>query len=720
MSVEVNKTGDTPTAEAYLANGEIDTAIATCEQILKENPNAASAHLTLGKALQAKGELESAMRSYSQVIYLQPNITQAHLRLASAYAEQQQWQQALMGYQTALKLDPDLDVASVWQPLAEIYEQMGNPDKAIECWEKAIAHYPEQVTPQDYLKLGNRLRNKRQCERALAVFEQSLKQHSRHAALHYGCGKVYEQQEQWQAAIECYQNAIARHDKKPEYHFDLGNTLSQMGRWTEALASYEQAIERQSDNELYYRTLGNALQKLGNFEQAKFAYDRAIELAPNSHLSYHGLADTLRKQRKLTEAIAAYIQAIELQPSFSLSYCYLGDTFVLQNRDEDAIAAYLQNLNCQIDQPFVWDRLGRILTRDTQSDLEAGIERYCLMLVTRSASNTLPVWQQFPKCDRAEFYGQLADRLNRRGQHTGAVILYRMALVLAPADAKLTEGLNKALLKHIKLQAQIASYRQQIVANPQSAGVQVQLGNLLANQGYIEEAKIYHRRVFELAQWEEALAHQYEFTSNWLTNNLPNWQEHLQPWIGQPNVQALEIGSYQGMSACWLLDRVLTHPSATIACVDPYFQDEFYFNLDKTGAGDRVIKLPGKSVNVLRSLAPQTYDLIYIDGSHLAVDAFLDALLSWQLLKVGGLLMFDDYKFIDVNNPFENTQVGIDSFIELFAGQVEIVHQQYQLFLKKVAEKPEAELNRIRHHFDRQFNNSLHLKNAIASYQLYR
>ncbi len=717
---DVNPSGDAATAETYLAQGKTDEAIATCKQILEQNPDSVSAHLTLGKALQAKGELESAMRSYSQVIYLQPNTTQAHLGLASAYAEQQQWQQALMGYQTALKLNPDLDLATVWQPLAEIYEQMGKVEKAIECWEKAIARYPEQVTPQAYLKLGNRLRNQKQFDRALSVFEQSLKQHSRHAALHYGYGKVFEQQEQWQTAIECYQNAIARHDKKPEYHFDLGNALSQMGRWIEALESYQQAIERQPDSELYYRTLGNGLQKSGHFEQAKFAYDRAIHLAPQSHLSYYGLADTLRKQRKFSEAIEAYFQAIELQPSFYLAYCYLGDIFVLQNRNEDAVAAYLNTLKFQIDQPFVWDRLGRILTQDTQSNLEAGIDRYCQLLATRSSASSLPTWQQFPESNRAEFYGQLADRLNRRGQHSGAAILYRMALILSPGDAQLTEGLNKALLKHRQIQAQIDRYRQAIPTDPQNSQLQVQLANLLANQGYIEESQTYHRRVFELVQWEQALTRNYEFTSNWLTNNLPHWQQHLQPWIEQPGVQALEIGSYQGMSTCWLLDRVLTHSSSRITCIDLYFQDEFYTNLDKARAGDRVIQLTGKSVNVLRSLPSQAYDFIYIDGSHLALDAFSDALLSWPLLKVGGLLMFDDYKFTDVNNPFEDTQIGIDSFIELFAGQIEIIYKQYQLFLTKLEEKPETEMNRIRHHFDRQFNNSLHLKNAIASYQLYR
>jgi predicted O-methyltransferase YrrM len=39
------------------------------------------------------------------------------------------------------------------------------------------------------------------------------------------------------------------------------------------------------------------------------------------------------------------------------------------------------------------------------------------------------------------------------------------------------------------------------------------------------------------------------------------------------------------------------------------------------------------------------YDLIYVDGSHAAHAALEDLVLSWPLLKAGGLLIFDDYRF---------------------------------------------------------------------------
>lgn len=59
------------------------------------------------------------------------------------------------------------------------------------------------------------------------------------------------------------------------------------------------------------------------------------------------------------------------------------------------------------------------------------------------------------------------------------------------------------------------------------------------------------------------------FTSDFFKGNIPNWERWLAPFKGQP-VTALEIGSYEGRSACWLLENILTHPDARLLCVDTF------------------------------------------------------------------------------------------------------------------------------------------------------
>jgi tetratricopeptide (TPR) repeat protein len=170
------------------------------------------------------------------------------------------------------------------------------------------------------------------------------------------------------------------------------------------------------------------------------------------------------------------------------------------------------------------------------------------------------------------------------------------------------------------------------------------LGNILAKLGQLDEAIAYHQQASGLRGWPLCGARDYQFTDNWFTNNIPIWEKHLKPLAHRAGINALEIGSYQGMSTCWLLDNILTHSSAKITCVEPYFKEQFEANVAKTGALSKVSKITSQSQDILGSLESNSYDFVYIDGNHQNNIVLQDAVLSWRLVKVGGLIIFDDYE----------------------------------------------------------------------------
>lgn len=194
---------------------------------------------------------------------------------------------------------------------------------------------------------------------------------------------------------------------------------------------------------------------------------------------------------------------------------------------------------------------------------------------------------------------------------------------------------------------------------------------------------------------------QYLFTQDWFTGNIPIWQEFLKPFINQPGVKALEVGSWEGMSTCWLLDNVLTDPSAQITCIDTFggsdehmmiysygyiasVESRFDNNIEARGSGQKVKKIIGKSKEVLPSLPPDNYDFIYVDGSNRVIDALTDAVLCWSLLKVGGLIIFDDYGFGSPEQPETRTGIGIDAFLSAFSTHIEVLHKGWQVIVKKI------------------------------------
>ena len=194
----------------------------------------------------------------------------------------------------------------------------------------------------------------------------------------------------------------------------------------------------------------------------------------------------------------------------------------------------------------------------------------------------------------------------------------------------------------------------------------------------------------------------YKFTTDWFIENLPIWERYLIHLANQPEINVLEIGSWEGMSACWLLDNILTHESSRITCIDTFegsvehkfeyddsyiksVEERFDFNISQTHASEKVIKIIGNSQDVMRSLPFNNYDILYIDGSHLASDVLTDAVLGWGLVKVGGFIVFDDYdfQFYDSLNAGQDTKIGIDAFLKGFHKKVNIIYQAHQVIVEK-------------------------------------
>ena len=113
----------------------------------------------------------------------------------------------------------------------------------------------------------------------------------------------------------------------------------------------------------------------------------------------------------------------------------------------------------------------------------------------------------------------------------------------------------------------------------------------------------------------------------------------------------------------------------------------FYENLEKAGFTNRVTHFKGDSAFVLIDLIRQnkTYDFIYVDGSHKAIDCFADCLMSWQMLNLNGIMAIDDYLYkISLVDEFENVQKGVDHFLGKIKGQYTMLVKGYRIFIKKI------------------------------------
>jgi predicted O-methyltransferase YrrM len=185
----------------------------------------------------------------------------------------------------------------------------------------------------------------------------------------------------------------------------------------------------------------------------------------------------------------------------------------------------------------------------------------------------------------------------------------------------------------------------------------------------------------------------YEFTRDAFTFNLPIWEKALAPYVGRPGLRYLEVGLFEGRSALWMLENVLTDPTSSLVGIDPFgdpygvdnVEGRFYANLEKSGQKNRVTVIKGYSGPELRKLPPDSFDLIYIDGSHAAPDVLEDAVLCMRLVKEGGLLFFDDYRW-NLGAPLiERPEAALNAFMYFYSDRFEVVHADYQVFLRRRA-----------------------------------
>jgi len=122
---------------------------------------------------------------------------------------------------------------------------------------------------------------------------------------------------------------------------------------------------------------------------------------------------------------------------------------------------------------------------------------------------------------------------------------------------------------------------------------------------------------------------------------------------------------------------------------DSYDFDELYnkFADNTQKHKDKVRIHRGLSGDILKmKFESNTFDFVYIDGSHTAYDVLQDAILVHPLLKSGGIIIFDDFGWKDPNNlhPTNSPELGIICFYNAYKLFYEPIMQGYQIgFVKK-------------------------------------
>ena len=161
-------------------------------------------------------------------------------------------------------------------------------------------------------------------------------------------------------------------------------------------------------------------------------------------------------------------------------------------------------------------------------------------------------------------------------------------------------------------------------------------------------------------------------------------------------VKCLEVGSFEGQSANWIVENWCTHPGSSLTCVDPFTGSVEHSAEEKEGLYERFLKNTSdnsKKINVVRDFSHsalqeliatgEKFDFIYIDGDHHRDAVKKDALLAHQLLSPGGLIAFDDYTWGGNLEAWQRPKDAIDAFFAEMGDEYDVFAKNSQVFAWK-------------------------------------
>lgn len=200
----------------------------------------------------------------------------------------------------------------------------------------------------------------------------------------------------------------------------------------------------------------------------------------------------------------------------------------------------------------------------------------------------------------------------------------------------------------------------------------------------------------------------YQFTNTWFQGQAqPAWDQ-LIPMVRPSKI--LEVGSYEGASASYLISSLAPHQPLELHCIDTWEGGVEHSGTDMSAVEARFrhnVELAMRSAahpvelfthkgysdvrlaELLANGKAGYFDFVYIDGSHQAPDVLFDAVVGFKLLKVGGVMVFDDYVWSETNglprDPINCPKMAVDAFINMNIRKVSFINGPIaQIYVRKV------------------------------------
>jgi tetratricopeptide (TPR) repeat protein len=339
-------------AALELRRGDVDALLQTAQQIITAQPYSADGFILKGIADLARQKYSDAQHDADQAAQRAPQSPAPLVQMGNIQLAQKHFAEAEKLYQQALDKDPSS--AEGLSGLMNTYFAQKQFDKAIAAANAQIAKSPNVANFYDLLgtalfngkkdlpgaeaalrkaieidknnsdaieKLGKVQVQEGAADKALALYQQSIKNNPRDVTFYILSGELYEAKKDWDHAKEMYQRALTVSPDHPLASNNLASViLDQGGNVDVAMGLAQTARRGMPDSPNAADTLGWAYYHKGIYQSAINQFQEALRLAEkrgdpdDADLHYHlGLA--YQKANQNAQARQQLEKAVKLSPN---------------------------------------------------------------------------------------------------------------------------------------------------------------------------------------------------------------------------------------------------------------------------------------------------------------------------------------------------------------------------------------------------------------------
>jgi tetratricopeptide (TPR) repeat protein len=269
----------------------------------------------LGAALGRRGGEDLGLVYLQLALYLAPNQPLALLSLADLYEQVKNPQLAIKMYERVPMNSPLRRNAEI--QLATNLDTLERTDEAKQRLNKLIADHADDQ--EAIMALGNILRARKVFNECATTYSKGIANISNpekpNWLIFYFRGICNERDKKWDAAEGDLKQALKLYPDQPHVLNYLGYSWIDQGvNLDEGMKMIRRAVEQKPDDGYIVDSLGWAYYRIGNFEEAVKHLERAVELKPEDPTINDHLGDAYWKTGRQLEAHFQWSHARDLKP----------------------------------------------------------------------------------------------------------------------------------------------------------------------------------------------------------------------------------------------------------------------------------------------------------------------------------------------------------------------------------------------------------------------